>query len=208
MSHTLAEIAEITGKSQAVLRKHIERGKLAVSKDGNRILVEDEALEAYQASDIFEEASVASQTKNGWEVGNIIARLPTRFLNAILDGIPTAKKAGSPTAWEAATIDVPKRPTPVKDGDPHWGFKVGHQHNDEPRWARSNSNTWRLGDATFTWDPEMKAWVGGGVRSGVYLHDDLEGEGNISPANPATHFRPLAPPGAVPTRPKKDDAKK
>lgn len=82
MSHTLAEVAERTGKSQAILRKHIERGKLRATKDGSRVLIEDDDLDSYLASDIFEEA--ASAASAGEEVGDIIARLPPRY--AVHDG--------------------------------------------------------------------------------------------------------------------------
>lgn len=197
MSHTLAEVAEQTGKTQTILRKHIERGKLRATKDGPRLLIEDEDLEDYLASDIFEEASVAvQQNKNSWEIGNIIAKLPVRLRNAISDGMPTAKKAGSPDAWIAATNDIPKQRVPVQDGDPHWGFTVGYQHLEEPRWTRNNSSTWSIGGASYSWDP-AGIWVGGGTKEGIFLPDD------ISPANPDTHFRPLAPGGVASVRPTK-----
>lgn len=182
MSHTLAEVAEQTGKSAAILRKHIERGKLKASKDGPRVVIEDDDLDAYLASDIFEEAAT-HVSSGGIEVGSIFARLPPRFVTAILDGM------GTPKQWQDATAGMAPGPSyPMNTDDPHYGFAVGYRHEVSPRWSRVDAKTWKLGNVTYTWDGS--SWQGGGDRDGALRQ-------GISPAHPDTFFRPLGPGNVV-----------
>jgi excisionase family DNA binding protein len=110
MSHTLAEVAEKTGRSQAILRKHIERGKLRATKDGSRVLIEDEALDAYMGSEALQSASDAAAAGDSQEVTNSISRLPPRTAASVAAGL-------MPTTYQTA----PKGP-PVDTSRPVAGF--------------------------------------------------------------------------------------
>lgn len=183
MSHTLSEVAEKTGRTQAMLRKHIQRGKLRAQKDGTRVIIEDADLDAYLGSDILEEAAAAAAAGNAREIGNSIARLPPRILASILDGIPTQKKAGSPEPFRNATNDVPKTAFADNiDGDHNWSFPVGHQHVDAPRWKHVKTDVWAIGEKEYSWNGWW--WAGS---------DGVEIGEAFSPAHPDAHFRPLAP---------------
>lgn len=190
MSYTLAEVADRTGKTQANLRKLIERGQLIAEKEGGRTVITDEALDNFMGGGILDQAADEVRAGKAIETGNTIARLPPKILSAILEGLPTSKKpAGSPEPWLTATKGLHKQELPVETDDPHWGFKVGHRHVDGPRWERKNKNTWVHDDASWTWNGFL--WEGGGSRSGITLAE------GISPAHPNTHFRPLAPGNVV-----------
>ena len=188
MSYTLAEVAERTGKTQANLRKLIERGQLRAEKESGRLMVSDEALEALLGGEVLDQAADEVRAGKTHEVGNTIARLPGRILSAILEGAGSTSKparAPSPEPFRRATEGVPRQEVPVETDDPHWGFPVGHRFVDGPRWQRKNKNTWVCGDGSYTWNGFL--WEGGGSREGVTLAE------GISPANPDSHFRPLAP---------------
>lgn len=188
MSHTLAEVAEKTGKSQANLRKMIERGQLEAVKEGGRQMVTDEALERMLGAEVLTDLADAVRVGDTGEVGNVIARLPHKILSAICEGAGSTKpaKAPNPAPFLKAIEGVPRQDAPENPtDDPHWGFKVGHKHVDGPRWKHETKNRWSLGDGWYEWNGFL--WQGGGSRSGTVLDD------GITPAHPDSHYRPLAP---------------
>jgi excisionase family DNA binding protein len=184
--YTVGQVAKLAGVNEATVRQHIVRGRLIAEKDGGRTLITQAALDAYLTEDALVETA-AEVRKPGAnvprEIGNMLARLPAHVAEAILAGIPTAKKAGSPDAFNMAIEQLPKREVPEEEGDPHAGYPIGHQHLEPPRWKRVSDSTWRLDDAAFTWSGSQ--WVG--TRDGAFL-----GEG-ISPSSPWSDRRPLAP---------------
>ncbi len=103
--YTVGQISKMTGTSESTIRQHISRGRLAVEKDGTRTYVTQAALDAYLAEDALTETA-AEVRKPGAdvprEIGNMISRLPAHVAEAILSGIPTSKKAGSPDAFHTA----------------------------------------------------------------------------------------------------------
>jgi excisionase family DNA binding protein len=125
MTHSLAEVAEKTGRSQAVLRKHIERGKLRATKDGGRTVIADEDLDRYLATEELERTAHALVTTESIEpLGTLLVRLPISIQQAILDGMPSGKKQGGPEPFKAAVArhkgeDLPK--APASD----WEAKIG-----------------------------------------------------------------------------------
>lgn len=186
---TLKEVADKTGRSEAVLRKHMERGKLRTTKEGGRTVVDGDDLDAYMTSEELSATAVAVLTSPDVprEIGNMIARLPRRVAESILMAMPTSKKVtGAPELVDKAMRGLAKNP-PADEGsdDPHFGHPVGFQHAESPRWKRTTSTTWALGDAKWSWNG--LEWEGGGSRDGQSL-----GEG-ISPAAPASDRRPIAP---------------
>jgi excisionase family DNA binding protein len=193
MSYTLAEVAERTGKTEANLRKMIERGQLRAHKEGNKLMVEDEDLDAMEGVQVLTEATEAVRDGRTGEIGNIFTRMPNRLAQAILEGMGSSKpaKAPNPDPVRKVMSEIPKtpvKPVPPEEEDPHRGFPVGHQHVDAPRWKRTTKTTWKLDDATYTWNGFL--WEGGGVKEGIAL------EPGISPADPDVSYRPLAPAGA------------
>lgn len=190
-TYTIAEVAELTGRSEQTVRQHASRGRLAVLKDGLRTLVTQQALDAYMSVDALEtavEAVKAPEADVPREIGNMLSRLPPHVAEAILEGLPTSKRPGSGDAFARVTARLPERPVPEPSDDPHWGFPVGYQHVDAPRWKRSTKNAWSLGDATYSWNGFN--WEGGGSRDGALPVD-------ISPADPWSDRRPMAPPKKV-----------
>ena len=189
--YTLSEAAEITGRSVSTLRQHIVRGRLIAEKDGNRTLIPSDRLDAYMSAETLIAAvpMVRISTNVPKEIGNMIERLPPKVIEAILEGLPTSKKAGSGTAFRAISETLPHQGLPVESEDPHWGFSVGHQHVDAPKWKRMSANTWSLGDGRWSWNGI--GWEGGGSREGVILEEGM------SPASPFADQRPLAPSEAV-----------
>lgn len=198
MSHTLQEVAQITGKPYAVVKKHAQRGKLGTTRDGRSVLVTDDQLALYQSAEALDELSDAVRASNGTgtpqlvEAGNVIARLPSPVLNAILEGLPLTGKpkprAGGPEPFREASRAVPhKGPVaePTED-DPHNSKPIGFAWRDTPRWKRTDETTWSLSGTTWTWNGML--WEGGGSAEGRTL-----GEG-ISPASPYSHLRPSSPP--------------
>ena len=184
--YTVSQISEMTGTSESTIRQHIARGRLTAEKDGTRTFVTQAALDAYLTSDVLTETA-AEVRKPGAdvprEIGNMFSRLPAHVAEAILSGIPTSKKAGSPDAFITATEQLPRRAVPEEDGDPHWGYPIGYQHQEAPRWKRVSDSTWRLDDATWTWDGYD--WIG--TREGTGLRT------GIAPSHPWADKRPLAP---------------
>lgn len=190
---SLKEASEKTGRSETILRKHIERGKLRATKEGNRSVIDSKDLDAYMTSEELSATAVAVLTSSDVprEVGNMIARLPRPVAEAILMGMPTSKKAlGSPELFDRATRSLTRnRPSMQDNDDPHFGYPVGYQHTEAPRWKRTSNTTWSLEGAKWSWNGIE--WEGGGSRDGQSL-----GEG-ITPAHPASDRRPTPPPKAV-----------
>lgn len=198
MSHTLQEVAQITGKPYAVVKKHAQRGKLGTTREGRAVLVSDDQLAVYQSAEALDEVADALRASNGTgtpqlvEAGNVIARLPPPVLTAILEGLPLMGKpkprAGGPEPFREASKGVAHK-GPVSeptDDDPHNGKRVGFAWRDAPRWRHSSETTWSLFETTWTWNGLL--WEGGGAAEGRTL-----GEG-ISPASPYSHLRPSSPP--------------
>jgi excisionase family DNA binding protein len=123
---TLAEAAEKTGRSQAVLRKHIERGKLRATKDGSRTVIADEDLDRYLASEELERTATALQVTESLEpLGKLLSRLPPAIQQAILDGMPSGKKQGGPEPFlkaigRAKGTDLPVRAEKAKEDLADW----------------------------------------------------------------------------------------
>ena len=200
MSHTLQEVAKITGLHYAVVKKHAQRGKLKTSLEGRNRVVSDDDLAAYQASDALDKLSDALRDVDGdvkelkiasGEAGNHISRLPSHIRDAILNGMPKTGKGGHvgrSTDYLTAIEGVPTNPEleePDEDVDPHGGRKIGFQWAETPRWKRVSESTWAIGNAKWTWNG--LGWEGSGAAAGREL-----GEG-VSPANPYSSKRPLAP---------------
>jgi len=192
---TLQQVAEITGVHYANLKKQSQRGQLRTKTVDGRLYVTQEDLDAYQAAKGFGELheKVVGQTLPtvAREAGNSIARMPAAVRGAILDGLPASKKPGSPDPYLAAVKKYPRQePVPITSDDPHFGFEVGYQHEETPRWKRRSASTWALGKATWTFSPNPKGgdgvWIGGGSREGAHLAE------GFSPANPYSEYRPLA----------------
>lgn len=193
MTKTLAEVAEITGRPEATLRKHIQRGRLIATVEAGRSVVSDPDLDRYlTAEELTTTAETVRkpETNVPREIGNMIGRLPPSIANAILDGMPTQKKpAGDPEAFKKDTKNTRKNPpVEIDDSDPHRGYPIGYQHTEKPRWKRTSKSTWSLDGATFAWNG--MGWEGGGARDGMLLTDD------VSPADPYSDKRPLGPPKA------------
>lgn len=194
---SLQSAAQMTGIAYATIKKDAQREKLRVTREGGKVFTTEEDLEVYVAGKqivrIVE--STAGQPADVFprEIGNGIANLPPRLLNAILDGIPTAKKPGGSAAYLRERAAVPHAPPSVvpDPDDPHNGYPVGYQHTQAPRWKRTSESTWSLAGATWSWNGLF--WEGGGTRV-----DSTLGEG-VSPSNPDTHFRAAATSKAVPT---------
>ena len=200
MSHTLQEVAKITGLPYAVVKKHSQRGKLRSMLAGRTRVVSDDDLAAYQAAMSLEKVAGELRTVDGdtkplktasLEAGNHIARLPSNIRTAILDGMPKTGKgghAGKAEAFLASIEGVPHREPleePDEDVDPHGGKPVGFQWDEAPRWKRVSETTWAIGQAKWIWNGI--GWEGAGAVDGRDL-----GEG-VSPANPYSQKRPLAP---------------
>lgn len=200
---TLKEAAEISGASYATIRQDAARGKLKVTKDGNRTTVSQVDLHAYMASkglrklaDMVEAgAEPAKVTAEVRELGNIWGNLDPKLQGAILDGIPRTSNGkvsgGNSEAWRRATRGRPEASEIVETSDdPHFGHPVGYRHRSNPKWGRTSESTWELEGATYSWNGFV--WEGGGRVAGRVIEDD-----NISPAAPASDRRPLAPSKAV-----------
>lgn len=200
MSHTLQEVAKITERPYAVVKKHAQRGKLQTVLEGRSRVVTEEALAAYQAAEGLERTAAALRVVNDdltelreavGEAGNAIARLPSHVLGAILDGMPKTGKgghSGRSTAFLEAKEGIPSKEPPVEpdeEVDPHGGRPVGFQWGEAPRWKHVSESTWAIGKATWTWNG--LGWEAGGSIVGREI-----GEG-ISPANPYSEKRPMAP---------------
>lgn len=202
MSHTLQEVAKATGRPYAVVKKHAQRGKLRTTKEGRAVVVTDDDLALYQASEGLERVAVELRVVEGdttslreasGEAGNAIARLPPKVAQAILDGIPRTGKGGhggSPEPFRKATRDIPRPEIVIvepSDEDPHAGHPVGFAWKENPRWERVSPLTWAIGEASWTWNG--MGWEGSGSNKGKTL-----GVG-ISPASPYSERRPLSPSG-------------
>lgn len=192
---TLAQAAEITGVAYATLKKHGQRGHLRIKTVNGRVYVAEEDLEAYQASkgfgELHEKVMGQSLPTVAREAGNSIARMPAAVRAAVLDGMPTSKKAGSPDPYNKAIQSFPhQEPVPITSDDPHFNLEIGYQHAETPRWKRKSVSTWVLGKATWTFSPDPRGgpgtWIGGGSREGARLAP------GFSPANPYSEYRPLA----------------
>lgn len=182
---TFSEAAERANVAEATLRKHAQRGKLVTKRVEGQVVISEEALAAYQAGVTLVAAGRAIQS--GREIGNLFGNLPTPVRDAILQAMPTQKKAeGHPELVDKAFRGIAHHgPVDEESDDPHFGHPIGYQHKTSPRWKRINASTWSLGGATWSHNGIM--WVGGGLREGKEL-----GEG-VSPAAPAADRRPLAP---------------
>jgi len=193
MTYTISQIAKMTGRSEATVRQHLSRGRLRASREGGRTTVSQADLDAYLSSE--ELVATAPKVRGAAgadvprEIGNMINRLPPHVAEAILDGIPTAKRQGGPDAFNRIAVTFATHDVPEESDDPHWGFPIGHQHADSPRWYRASASTWQLGEARWSWNGIN--WEGGGSRAGVVLDEGL------SPAHPWSDGRPLAPPKKV-----------
>jgi hypothetical protein len=96
--------------------------------------------------------------------------------------------AGKPETFLKAIEGVPRNPPleePDEDVDPHGGHPIGFQWAETPRWKRISESTWAIGNAKWIWNG--LGWEGAGAAAGREL-----GEG-ISPANPYSEKRPVAP---------------
>ena len=197
MSHTLQEVASITGKPYAVIKKHAQRGKLGTIRDGRSVLVTEDQLALYQSAEALDGLSDAVRARNGTgtpaliEAGNVIARLPSPVLNAILEGMPLTGKpkprAGGPEPFREISKTVAHKaqvPEPTDD-DPHGSKPIGS--HGVTRRAGSGPAT-RRGACGVTWTWNGLLWEGGGSAEGRQL-----GEG-ITPASPYSHLRPSSPP--------------
>lgn len=184
--YTVSQVAKLTGVSEATLRQHIARGRLVAEKDGTRSIVTQASLDAYLAAGALSEAATEVRRPGAdvpREIGNMLNRLPPHVAEAILAGVPTSKKAGSGEAFNRSIEQLPKRDVPEDAGDPHWGYPIGYQHLESPRWKRISETAWRIEDVTYSWNGF--AWECS--REGVEIGSD------ISPANPWSDRRPLAP---------------
>jgi excisionase family DNA binding protein len=186
VTHSLQEVAELTGRSQAVLRKHIERGKLRATKDGSRTTISDDDLDRYLAADELDKTSHALTTTDDLTpLSTLLARLPPKIQQAILDGMPSGKKQGSPEPFKKAVADLRGDTLPVAGADaddPHQGHPRGFAHSSAPRWKRTGPSTWTLGKRTFSWNGF--GWEGGQDAEGTELEE------GISPANGQPDLRP------------------
>ena len=185
-TYSLSEISKATGVSEVVLRQHVSRGQLRADKAGGRLMVAQADLDAYLATREVSSTAKALKAPSAdvpREIGNMFARLPSSVVEAILGGMPTAKKAGSGDAFRKLSEQLPHQPVPEASGDPHWGFAIGYQHREAPRWKRVSDSTWSLDGVSWRWDGYE--WVGS-------KPDATLGMG-ISPASPWSDQRPLAP---------------
>lgn len=192
---TLQEFAAETGVAYATLKKHAQRGQLKTRREGARIFIADEDAETYMVAHGLEKAADAVREFGSEgeaavrEVGNVIARLPARVQTAILEGLPTTKKPGSPDAFLKAAAAVPQLPeVSGESDDPHFGRPIGYQHAESPRWKRVSESRWSLNGSSWDWNGLF--WEGKGDAEGRAI-----GEG-ISPSNPFSDQRPLGPSSA------------
>lgn len=192
---TLQEFAAETGVAYATLKKHAQRGQLKTRREGARIFIADEDAATYMLAHGLEKAADAVREFGSEadaalrEVGNVIARLPARVQTAILEGLPTTKKPGSPDAFIKAAAALPQLPgVSGESDDPHFGHPVGYQHKESPRWKRTSATTWSLGESSWIWNSLF--WEGAGEAEGRALAE------GISPANPYSDQRPLGPSSA------------
>jgi len=189
---SLQEAAARSGLPYQTLKKATQRGQLRARHEGARVFVDEDEFTAYmtskQVSKAFDEAPDAQSAFR--EVGNVIGRLPSHVQTAILEGMPTAKKQGSPEPFRKAIESVPKHPAVASiSGYPHFGHPIGYQHAESPRWKRTSESTWSLDGSSWSWNGFM--WEGGGEAEGRTLAE------GISPGNPYSDLRPSGPGGVM-----------
>lgn len=187
-TYSIAQIAEMTGSSEGTLRQHASRGHLRTMKQGTRSVVTQPDLDAYLSAEALVATVPKVRATNAdvpREIGNMIARLPKAVGDAILEGLPTTKRAGSGEAYRKAVAKLPQYPAVADSGDVHWGYPIGYQHKTAPRWKRVSESTWNLDGASWSWNGFE--WEGGGSRDNVPPLGD-----GVSPASPYADQRPLA----------------
>jgi len=193
---SLQQAAAKYGVPYALLKKHAQRGKIEITKDGSRTSVTDEAMEAYRDAEKLGTAvdtmSRAADHSGYRDLGNVIANLGSKAQEAILAGMPLAGRAPGPRSGNSDAFkalptrgDIDEHPLVKHADDIHFMFPVGFAHSSSPRWERVDESTWKLGDATYTFTGF--GWEGGGSKAGVILGD------GITPAHPDAGRRPLGP---------------
>jgi excisionase family DNA binding protein len=192
---TLQRAAERAGIPFETFRKAAQRGHIRTVREGERVLVESDDLDLYLATQKLKEAIPLAQTDTERfirDVGNAIARMPTQIQQGILEGIGHGKVQASPEPARRAMKAFPKtqEAPPHEVDDPHFGNPVGYRHSSRPAWKRISASTWRLGDATWSWNG--LGWEGGGSAAGRALGD------GISPASPYADQRPMTSSEPVP----------
>lgn len=160
---TLQEISRTTGIEVSTLKKHAQRGKLKTSRDGTRVMVDDADLEAYLASEEVARTADSVRGKSmddvADDISSMIARMPQSAKDAILRRMTTErpKAIRDVKLMSVALVSDPLpgqefkvvKPEPT---DAHFGFPVGYQHPDDPKWKRVSETAWRLKGQTYSWN--------------------------------------------------------
>jgi hypothetical protein len=149
---TLQEVARETGVDIAVLKKHVQRGKLRSVKDGARTMIEDDALEAYRTSE--ELAKVAEGVRGQpmatvtRDIGSLIAGMSQSARDQILRHLSSEPQRKPRQTVETNSVSA----AAVDPKDVHFGFPIGYAHPNDPKWKRITASTWKLGGQKYSWN--------------------------------------------------------